>query len=111
MKVLFFVLNKVEKLNQLLNELVENDVRGATIINSTGMAHSLADSDDHRIVSSLRQFLDPSRKESKTIFMVIDDNEQQKVVDIIEKVIGSLSTPDTGIIFTMPVDYTKGVFK
>lgn len=109
MKVLFFVLNKVDKLNALLNEFANKDVTGATIMNSHGMAHSLYDSDDHHAFASFRLFLDPKRKESKTIMMVIKDEEQDKVLECIEKVIGNLDKPDTGIIFTMPVDFIKGL--
>ena len=41
--------------------------------------------------------------------MVIKDEEQDKVLECIEKVIGNLDKPDTGIIFTMPVDFVKGL--
>lgn len=109
MKVLFFVLNKVEKLNVLLSEFNNEHIKGATILNSHGMAHSLYDSDDHHTFASFRAFLDPKRKESKTIVMVVKDEELQKVVDCIERIVGNLDTPDIGIIFTMPVDYVKGI--
>lgn len=109
MKLLFFVLNKVEKLNTLLNEFAKQDVKGATILNSHGMAHSLVESDDHHAFLSLRNYLDPKRKESKTIVMVIEDNEVESIVGIIESVVGSLDEPDTGIVFTAPIDYVRGL--
>ena len=109
MKVLFFVLNKVEKLNPLLNEFAKCEVKGATILSSHGMAHSLVDSDDHHAFISYRNFLDPKRKESKTIVMVIEDDEVQKIVNIIESIVGSLEEPDTGIVFTTQLDYVRGL--
>ncbi len=111
MKALFLVLNKVEKLNLLLNEFANENFNGATIFNSNGMAHSLYESDDHNAFFAYRSYINPKRKESKTIMMIINDDEQQRVVDCIEKVLGDLSQPDLGIIFTFPIDYVKGIHK
>ncbi len=111
MKLLVFVLNKIDKLNPLLNEFANNNICGATIISSNGMAHSLADNDDHNILASFRQFLDPKRKESKTIFMVVNESEINLILGVIEKVVGNIESPDTGIIFTLPVDFARGLVK
>ena len=111
MKALFFVLNKVEKLNQLLEEFARIGVKGATIMSSTGMAHSLYDSDDHHAFASLRNYLDPKRKESKTIMMVIEESDQEKILNCIEKIVGNIDNPDTGIVFTVPVDLIRGISK
>ncbi len=111
MKLLVFVLNKIEKLNGLLNEFADHNIHGATIINSNGMAHSLVDSDDHKLFASFRQLLDPKRKESKTIFMVVNEDEIDLILHIIEKVVGNIESPDTGIVFTLPVDFARGLVK
>lgn len=111
MKALFFVLNKKEKLNALLNEFNDKNVSGATIFNSTGMAHALYDSDDHHVFASFRSFLDPKRKESKTIMMIVEEKEIETIIECIEKVVGNIDTPDVGIIFTMPIDFVRGIHK
>lgn len=111
MKVLFFVLNKIDKLNPLLNEFNNNNVSGATIFSSTGMAHSLYDSDDHHVFASFRSFLDPKRKESKTIMMVVEEKEINTIITCIEKIVGDIDNPDVGIIFTLPIDFVKGIHK
>jgi hypothetical protein len=43
--------------------------------------------------------------------MVLEDEKIIKVLEIIEFVIGSLNKPDTGIVFTVPVDFVKGINK
>lgn len=68
-------------------------------------------SDDDHLFGSWRRFLDPDRKESKTIYMVLEDEKISEVIEIIESVIGSLNKPDAGIVFTIPVDYVKGIVK
>ncbi len=110
MKLLVLVLNRPDKLNTLLHELNDHEIRGATILESTGMAHTLMSDDDH-LFGSWRRFLDPNRKESKTIYMVLEDDKILKVIDIIESVIGALDKPDAGIVFTVPVDFVKGIVK
>ncbi|MDD2259123.1 MAG: hypothetical protein WC278_01605 [Bacilli bacterium] len=110
MKLLVLVLNQPDKLNKLLHEFNDHEIRGATILESTGMAHTLMSDDDH-LFGSWRRFLDPNRKESKTIYMVLEDEKIIKVLEIIEFVIGSLNKPDTGIVFTVPVDFVKGINK
>ena len=111
MKALFFVLNKIEKLNALLQEFSNTGVKGATILSSTGMAHALYDSDDHHAFASLRNYLDPKRKESKTIMMIINEDEQDNILNCIEKIVGDINNPDTGIVFTVPVDLIRGISK
>lgn len=110
MKLLVLVLNKPDQLTTILHEFNENEIRGATILESTGMAHALM-SDDFHLFGSWRSFLDPKRKENKTVYMVLEDDKVLKVVDIIESVIGPLNKPNTGIVFTVPVDFVKGIVK
>lgn len=108
MKMLIFVLNDVEKLEALLEELSKMGLRGATIINSTGMARSLY---GHQSVmmNSLRVLLDSDHEENKTIFTVVDQQQEEIFYKAVDKVVGSLSEPNTGIIFTVPVDSVNGL--
>ncbi len=111
MQALFLVLNKVECLEELLAKLAESGVRGGTIIESTGMARVLGDSEDFNILGSLRAFLDPRRVESKTLFFVLRDEQIQKTRNIINEVVGGLDKPDTGIMFGVPLSFVEGVGK
>lgn len=111
MKLLVYVMNKCEKLDNLLHVLTDEGITGATIINSHGMIHQLLDEGYDSNFLSLRKALNPERNESRTIFMVLDDENVQRVVDIIESQVGALEKDDNGIVFTVPVDFTKGLGK
>lgn len=111
MKLMVFILNKVEELEPLLSSFAEHGIGGATILHSTGMARALANSEDESIFGSLRALLDPEREASKTILTVLNDDQVQTALDVIEEIIGDLSAPDTGIVFTLPVDFIKGMRK
>ncbi len=109
MKLLVLVLNKIECLENLLKELANNSITGATIISSTGMAHELMNYEDISFLGSFRQFLNPQRKENKTILMVLKEEKIDIVIKAIEKVVGDLSEPNTGIMFVLPLDMIKGL--
>ena len=111
MKVLFLVLNKIECLDDLLVALTECGVQGGTIIESTGMAHALGDNDDVNILGSLRMLFDPERVESKTLFFVLSDDMVQKARTVINDVVGGMDKPNTGIMFSIPLDFVEGLHK
>ncbi len=110
MKFLLIVLNRVEKLNELLDEFVKHGVCGATILNSRGMARELArNNEELPFFGALRKFIDMEHQESKTIFMVLRDEQLDTAKSIVRKVVGDLSQPDTAVMFTLPVLSAEGV--
>ena len=108
MQLLVIVLNKTECLEDILKKLSENELHGATILDSKGMAHSLDGFNELSFMLSLRMVLNPEHRESKTFFMVIKDDETEKVSKIVNEVTGGLDQPDTGILFTVPVSHLEG---
>lgn len=108
-QVLILVINKIEAVDALLDEFYRAGVKGATVINSTGMAHALAGMEDSHIISSLRAFFSREREENKTIFMVADDETVKVVRSVVTRVIGDLSLPNTGIMFSVPILFAEGI--
>ena len=111
MELLVFVLYNHEKLDEVLTSLEESGIKGATIIDSTGMAKVLHhDEETSLLFGAIRNVLNnPSRSKSNTIFMVLEKEDVDVAVKAIEKVIGDLNRENVGIIFSIPVDYTKGI--
>ena len=110
MQLIVMVLNKVELLDSLLEKLMEQGICGATILNSTGMMRELAkNNEDFPIFGTLRMLIDPERKESKTIFMVLKEEKAEEAKKIIRDVVGDLSKPDSAVVFTLPVLGAEGV--
>lgn len=108
MKLMVFILNRVESLEPLLTAFADHGIGGATILSSTGMARALAEVEDS-IFGSLRAILDPEREANKTIITVLKDEQVAEALAAIEETVGDLSAPDTGIVFTVPVDFIKGL--
>ncbi|WP_129614241.1 P-II family nitrogen regulator [Acholeplasma hippikon] len=112
MKLLVFILNNTDKLDGLVKEFAKNELTGATIIKSSGVAQRLLDSNDETlstIVGSLKKILSRENVPNNTILMVLKEERVSKVVEIIESVVGDLSNPNTGIVFTLPIDFVKGL--
>lgn len=110
MQLLIIVLNKVNKLDKLLEGFMDKGYSGATIISSTGMVSELAKHmEDYPIFGSLRFMIDLNRKESKTIFMVLKDEAVEGAKQVVRQVVGDLSKPDTAVLFTLPVLSAEGI--
>lgn len=111
MKLIVFILNKVDSLDYLLEDLSAAGVKGATILQSQGMAMTLAQLDSSLISQSIRQLFSASDGDNRTILMVARDEQVAVVRKVITHSIGDLSLPNTGIFFTVPIDYVDGLCK
>lgn len=112
MKAMFIVLNKTEKLNELLRCFSEHKIYGGTILESQGMAASLIQSGDTSgIYMRLNSLLNQGRPFNKTIMMVLRDEQVNTAKQCIETVMGDMSKHNMGIVFTVPVDDWEGIVK
>lgn len=112
MQLFVFVLNRTEHLEHLLEAFCESGLKGATVLESTGMARILLNNDDDvPMFAGLRALLNPERRQSKTIFMVLKDEQVDTAKDIVNKVTGGLDEPDSGIMFALPLTMVEGLDK
>ena len=112
MKLLVMVLNKADMLDELLTEFVNTGITGATILDSTGMARVLKNHEGEANFDFLRllsNYLNPERKRNKTILMVLKEEQVQTVIDVTNKTLGGFKDKDSGILFTLPLDYVQGI--
>lgn len=109
MKLVVFVLNRTEHLEEILGRLESMGVRGATILHSRGMAMALENYFDGDFVGSLRAELEPERKENRTVFAVMPDALVPQALDAVEEIAGSFDSPNSGIAFSLPVGDVRGI--
>lgn len=106
MEVLFIVLNDLSYLDKILERFVELKVRGATMLDSTGMARAIMDSEGLNFLLSgpFLHSLDQEQKMSKTIFTVIPEGKKtEEVVDAVRKIVEDSKKQVIGFMFTVPV--------
>lgn len=111
MQVFIFVLNRTEHLEHLLQEFANQGLRGATVLDSKGMARILHSEEEMPVFYGLRAILEPERRSSKTIFCVLPDEKVQLARDIVNQVTGGLDAPDSGIMFAIPATFVEGLEK
>lgn len=108
MKLLVLILNKVEELEHLLEKMERSGIRGATILSSRGMAMALENYMDGSFLGSLRAVMEPAREENRTILMALSEEKVPVALSVISEVI-DLDAPNTGVVFTLPIDFIKGI--
>lgn len=103
-----FVLNKEELLDEVLAAYVEAGIGGATILDSEGMGRFLTY--EVPLFSDFKQFMKGNKPYNKTIFSVVRNEALiPRLEKLLDKVCGGLDEPGTGIFFTVPIDYARGL--
>ena len=98
MKLMVFILNKIDTLEYLLEGLSAAGIGGATIIESSGLAMTLSKLGSK--FSKLPRFvlLFSGEEDNKTILSVIRDDQLDLARRVIYNTVGDLSLPNTGIL-------------
>lgn len=108
MELVVIVLNKTDMLNEILTLFMRYQIKGATVLDSSGMGHLI--SNQFPMFSMFAELGEERESNSKTIFTVVkDEAERKEVLSIAESVCGDFSEPDNAIFFSVPVNFTKGI--
>ena len=91
MNLLVVILNEMDKLDELLLELSKKSITGGTILDSQGMASTLAGW--HKDI------------------MVLDDEKLVVAKEVVKTVMGNINNENTGIMFTLDVKSVEGLTK
>lgn len=112
MQAVFLVIKQVELVDAIMEALANAGIRGGTAIDSVGMARSITKINQNMaMVQLLRGILsgeDDSHK-SKTIFVIVKDDQVDTVKTAIRSVTGDLDKPNAGIMFGLPVSFVEGI--
>jgi len=103
--------NDEHKTSELIKKYRENDIRGATIIETMGSGRfqQLENYLNRPFIAGIKKFIEHQLVHNRTLFMVIRTKETLKdAIRVTEEVLGDLSKPGTGIMFVVPVNFVKG---
>lgn len=109
MKALFLVLNKTEKLNDILEKFIEVGVTGATILDSQGMGSALIEGEIPLFGGVLRSVMDNNRPYNKTIFTLLNDEDMRAAKSAVKDVLGDINQPGVGLMFSVEVGDVVGI--
>jgi nitrogen regulatory protein PII len=107
-KLFVYVLNRPEKLEEVLAAFVEIGITGATVVDSVGLGRIIAQ--DVPIFASFQSLLSASRPYNKTILSVIDDETKlERALRLIEEICGPFGSEGAGIALTLPIEQAYGI--
>ena len=110
MHLLVAVIERQEDVEPVLSGFYENGITGATVLDSRGMSHMIA---EHYSIFARFGDLTGSREGeiyNTVLFTVILEEEiLDRAIEIIDEVVGDLDEPNTGLVFTVRLDRVKGL--
>lgn len=110
MYMLIMVLDDVAHREGVLQAWLRAGVQGVTVLESTGVNRVLQRSEAQSMFMGFGQVFGGGRVGHNTLFAVIDSLElAEAAVRNTEEVVGDLNSPNTGIVFTVPVTKTWGL--
>ncbi len=110
MKLMIFILNRNDVLDNLLEGFSAAGLGGATIIESTGLAVALSRMGSNIFSASLKAILN-NEENNHTIISIIRDSQLDLARKVIYRTVGDLSKPNTGVLCTVPLDFVEGTVK
>ena len=108
MRALFIIIRETRYTQEILEGLLKLKVRGATMLDSQGMAQAVLGSSD--LGSSMgfgNLFSQPDPEDSgysKTIITVLEQSRIAQVVAEVRNIVGDSEKSGIGFIFSVPVD-------
>lgn len=110
MKLVIFILNNQDLMEDFLEQLYDHGIQGGTILDSMGMAKKISDYDNTDLVSILKQIFVIPRDSNKTFLFCLKEEQLPVFKDIANKVTGGLHLPNTGVLMVLPLEEVLGGF-
>ena len=100
MWLMVYILNEDKYLTEVLEELLEIGISGASILDSVGMLHFM--SQEIPIFAGFRSLLKGTQPYNKVILSVIKDKTTlEQALATVDRTVGGLSKGKRGILFSL----------
>jgi len=107
-KLLVCIIEKEERLEDVLEALMEEGITGASILDAHGMYEYLAD--EIPLFAGFRALIQGNNPTNKVILSVVPDSATLEIaMETIQSVYGDFSLPSTGIMFSLDIGDTRGL--
>ncbi|MFC1479272.1 PTS sugar transporter subunit IIA [Planctomycetota bacterium] len=107
-KLLMIILYEMKFLEDILDILLERGIRGATVIESRGIRDDLS---TIPLFSSFFNFLGEKSDASKTIMVILKENELNLVVNQVEEIMGDLDAHTGAMVLALDIFHMKGTME
>ncbi len=107
-KLFICIIEKTERLNDVLEAVVECGVTRASIVDVRGMFEYLTE--EIPLFSGFKTLIDDPHPTNKMVISVMKNDEKvQEVMDVIEEIYGDFAQPNTGIMFSLDINTMRGL--
>lgn len=108
MKLMIIILYYDDYLYNILEFLIENEIKGATIIESGGMGAYIS---SIPIFASFLGFMREDKNKSKTIMCLVPEDAETKLAQGIEAITGDLDKKQGAMLMTLSLSLHKGTME
>ena len=111
MYMVLLVLDNPERLDEILDAWDAIGVSGVTIVDSTGInRRRLAGQVGTTFMAGINRLMSGDQESHFTLLTVVNSEAMiQECQEAVEKVVGDLNKPNTGVLAAWPLAYVKGV--
>ncbi len=106
MKLLIIVLNSADKLEEVLEGLIEAGVTGATVVDSIGMGRII---EGVPLFAGMRNLFRGAKARNNIVFSVIRASQAAETMQVLDKILACSRGKGEGIAFTLPIDASIGL--
>ncbi|HLF91348.1 MAG TPA: hypothetical protein VI451_20560 [Anaerolineales bacterium] len=111
MHMLMFVLDNPDYLDEVLEAWEEIGVTGVTIIESTGITrYRNAKLIGTPLMAGINRLMQSREEGHLTLFTIVKGEPKvRQCIEAVEKIVGNLLEPNTGVMAAWPLSIVKGV--
>jgi len=106
-KLLVCFVHKKKLLDKILAKLLEHDIGGATVFDSTGIGRSKIA--DVLLYEGFKDVLRGTQKDHYTILCVLEQNKIEAVANNLTELYDNFIDKGIGFFFTVPIDKIWGI--
>ncbi len=107
-KLMQIILYFEEYLYEILEVFIEEDIEGASVVDSFGMGEYIS---NIPLFADFIGFMQENKNKSKTITALIPENKVDRIVSRIEDIMGDLSKKQGAVILVQNIEFFKGSMK
>ena len=111
MFMIMFVLSDPARLDEILDAIEAVGIRGSTIVECTGInRRRIQKQVGAPFMAGINRLVQTEEENHYTLFTMVPDQAMVRpFVDAVERVVGDLDEPNTGVLAVWPLSYLKGV--
>ena len=109
MELFVLIVKDLNVLSVIMKKMVKIGITGATVLEGEGMAQSIISMEDVPVFSMLKKMLVEEENTSQVMLVVLKKERLEEVKNIVRMVVGDLTKPNKGIMFSLPLTFVEGL--